>query len=169
MKKTILIIFFILNSFISCSEKTIEEQIFEIKKTDIMFGGMIVSASSIQLEDKNGKTYFRKKGGIGGINIENPQIDKLRGADDMVTDNTNAILVLSYPLKKTIGYRIQNDNGFNRKNIVLELSKAYSEIYSEKDKFGICCDKISDLELSTILVFEVNGEIYIESKVESKK
>ena len=156
-------------SFISCSKRTILEQIFEIKKTDFMFGGMVVSANPFQLEDKNGETYFRKKGGIGGINLENPQLDKLRGADEMVTDSTNAVLILSYPLKKTIGYRIQNDNGFNRKKIVLELSKAYSEIYSEKEKYGICCDELSDLELTMIMVFVVNGEIYLESKVESKK
>ncbi|MES2543547.1 MAG: hypothetical protein V4548_01585 [Bacteroidota bacterium] len=145
------------------------EQIFEIKKSDIMFGGMIVSANPFQLEDKNGKTSLREKGGISGINIENPQLDELRGADEMVTDSTNAILILSYPFKKTIGYRIQNDNGFNRENIALELSKAYSEIYSEKEKYVTGYDGLSDLELTMIMVFEVNGEIYLEPKVESKK
>ncbi|WP_299212593.1 hypothetical protein [uncultured Aquimarina sp.] len=72
-------------------------------------------------------------------------------------------------MKKQIGYEIQNNNGFNRKDLVLELSKAYSEIYTEKDEYGICCDDLSDLELTMIAVFEVNGEIYLESKVESKK
>ena len=169
MKNAILITIITLICFISCSKRTILEQLFEIKKTDIMFGGMVVSANPFQLEDKNGKTYFRKTGGVGGINLENPQLDKLRGADEMVTDRTKAVLILSYPLKKTIGYRIENDNGFNRKNIVLELSKVYSEIYSEKEKYEICCDELSDLELKTIMVFEVNGEIYLESIVESKK
>jgi hypothetical protein len=87
----------------------------------------------------------------------------------IITDSSEAVLILSYPLKKIIGYRIQNNNGFNRKNIVTELSKVYSEIYSNKEKFGICCDELSDLELKTIIAFEVNGQIYLESIVESTK
>ena len=160
MKNTILIIIITLISFISCSKKPILDQLFEVKKTDIMFGGMIISASSLQLEDKNG---------ISGINLENPQLDKLRNANEIITDSSEAILILNYSLKKTMGYRIQNDNGFNRKNIALELSKAYSEIYSEKEKYGICCDELSDLELKTIIAFEVNGQIYLESIVEPTK
>ena len=168
MKNTILIIITLI-SFISCSKKPILDQLFEVKKTDIMFGGIIISASSFQLEDKNGKTYFRKKGGISGINLENPQLDKLRNANEIITDSSEAVLILSYPLKKIIGYRIQNDKGFNMKNIVTELSKVYSEIYSNKEKFGICCDELSDLELKTIIAFEVNGQIYLESIVEPTK
>ena len=160
MKNTILIIIITLISFISCSKKPILDQLFEVKKTDIMFGGMIISASSLQLEDKNG---------ISGINLENPQLDKLRNANEIITDSSEAILILNYSLKKTMGYRIQNDKGFNRKNIVTELSKVYSEIYSNKEKFGICCDELSDLELKTIIAFEVNGQIYLESIVESTK
>lgn len=160
MKNTILIIIITLISFISCSKKPILDQLFEVKKTDIMFGGMIISASSLQLEDKNG---------ISGINLENPQLDKLRNANEIITDSSEAVLILSYPLKKIIGYRIQNDKGFNMKNIVTELSKVYSEIYSNKEKFGICCDELSDLELKTIIAFEVNGQIYLESIVESTK
>jgi hypothetical protein len=160
MKNTILIIIITFISFISCSKKPILDQLFEVKKTDIMFGGMIISASSLQLEDKNG---------ISGINLENPQLDKLRNANEIITDSSEAVLILSYPLKKIIGYRIQNDKGFNMKNIVTELSKVYSEIYSNKEKFGICCDELSDLELKTIIAFEVNGQIYLESIVESTK
>ena len=108
MKNTILIIITLI-SFISCSKKPILDQLFEVKKTDIMFGGIIISASSFQLEDKNGKTYFRKKGGISGINLENPQLDKLRNANEIITDSSEAILILNYSLKKTMGYLTQKE------------------------------------------------------------
>ncbi len=124
---------------------------------------------AVQIEGKNGKRYIREKGGVGGINLEKPELDKLYGIDEIVTDSTKAVLIIDYPLKKLVGYRIQNDKGFNRKDLVLELSKAYSEIYLEKEKYGICCNEFSNLELKMIVVFEVNGEIYLESKVESKK
>ena len=168
MRKNSLLIFIIL-TFISCGEKTISDKSFEIEKPDLMYGGMVVSANPFQIEGENGKRYIRKKGGVGGINLAKPEINKLYGADISVTDSTKAILIIDFPLKKQIGYQIQNDDGFNRKDLALELSKAYSEIYAEKDEFGICCDDLSDLELKMIMVYEVNGEIYLESKVESKK
>ena len=170
MTKNILIFTIItIVSFLNCAEKTILERSFEVEKPDLMYGGMIVSANPFQIEGENGKRYIRKKGGVGGINLATPELDKLYGADCMVTDSTKAVLIIGYPLKKIIGYRIQNENGFNRKGLVLELSKAYSELYLKKEQYGICCDVLSDLELKTILVFEVNGEIYLESIVESKK
>lgn len=169
MKNTILITIITLISFISCSKKPILDQLFEVKKTDIMFGGMIISSTSFQLEDKNGTTNFQKKEGISGINLENPQLDKLRNSNEIITDSPEAVLILSYPLKKTFGYRIQNDKGFNLKNIATELNKVYSEIYSNKEKFEIYSDNLSDLELKTIIAFEVNGQIYLESIVESTK
>ena len=134
-----------------------------------MFGGMIVSANPFQIEGKNGKRYIRDKGGVGGINIANPELDKLYCGDCKVTDSINAVLIIDYPLKEIIGYKIQNKNGFSRKDLTIELSKAYSELFNEKDKYEICCDELSDLELNMIMVYEVNGQIYLESKVESKK
>jgi len=168
MKKNSLLIFIIL-SFFSCGEKTISDKSFDIVKPNLMYGGTVVSANPFQIEGENGKRYIRKKGGVGGINLSNPELSKLYGADMSVTDSTKAILLIDFPLKKQIGYQIQNDNGFSRKDLALELSKAYSEIYAEKDEYEICCDELADLELTMIMVFEVNGEIYLESKVESKK
>ncbi|EZH75256.1 hypothetical protein ATO12_00330 [Aquimarina atlantica] len=168
MKKNSLLAFIIL-CIISCGEKKILDKSFEIEKPDLMYGGMIVSTNPFQIERENGERYIRKKGGVGGINLANPELEKLYGADISVTDSTKAILIIDFPLKKQIGYEIQNDNGFNRKDLVIELSKAYSEIYSEKNEYGICCDDLSDLELKMIMVFEVDGKIYLESKVESKK
>ena len=168
MKKNSLLIFIVI-SFISCGEKTLSDKSFDIVKPDLMYGGMIVSANPFQIEGEKGKRYIRKKGGVGGINLANPELDKLYGADMSVTDSTKAILLIDFPLKKQIGYEIQNDKGFSRKDLVLELGKAYSEIYSDKDEYGICCDDLSDLELKMVVVFEVNGKIYLESRVESKK
>lgn len=166
--KNILILITII-SFISCSEKTILERSFQIEKPDLMYGGMIVSTNPFQIEGENGKRYIRDKGGVGGINLSNPELDKLYCADCKVTDSTSAVLIIDYPLNKLIGYKIQNDKGFNKKDLTIELSKAYSEIYSKREKYEICCDKLSDLELTMIIVFEVDGKIYLESKVETKK
>lgn len=72
-------------------------------------------------------------------------------------------------MDRIIGYEIKNENGFKKKDLVLELSQAYSVIYADKEKYGICCENFSDLELNNIVVFEVGNQIYLESKVESKK
>ncbi len=130
---------------------------------------MIVSANPFQIKDKKGKRYIREKGGTGGINLAKPELNKLYCSDCNVTDSTKAILIIKYPLKKTIGYRIYSENGFNKEKLVIELSKAYSEIFMNKKKYGICCDELADLELTSILVFKVGQEIYLETKVDSKK
>ena len=134
-----------------------------------MFGGMILSANPFQIEGENGKRYIRDKGGVGGINLSDPELEKLYCGDCKVIDSTNAILIIDYPLKKPIGYKIQNDQGFSRAYLTVELSKAYSELYLKKEQYEICCDELSDLELTMIMVYKVNGEIYLESKVESYK
>lgn len=168
-KNNIIILIITFYITISCSKKALVIEYFEVKKTDIMYGGMIVSVNPFQIEDENGKTYIRKRGGVGGINLKKPELDRLYDSDEKVTDSSNAILIIDYPLKKLIGYRIHNDKGFSKKDLVVLLSKKYSKIYSEKEKFEICCDEFSDLELQMIMVYKVNGEIYLESKVESKK
>lgn len=169
MKKSSLIIFSVVFCLISCGTKPLSEKFVEIEKTDLMYGGMIKSANPFQIEGDNGKRYIREKGGVGGINLKTPELEKLYGADQMVTDSTKAKLVIDFPLDKIIGYEIENENGFKRRDLVLELSKAYSAIYADKEKYGICCDELADLELKMVVVYEVNGGIYLESKVESKK
>ncbi|WP_095069051.1 hypothetical protein [Tenacibaculum jejuense] len=169
MKKTCLLILFITSLVVSCAKKTISERFFDVEKPDLMFGGMIKSANPFQIEGENGKRYIREKGGVGGINIKIPELEKLYGANQIVTDSTKAILIIDFPLNKIIGYEIENKNGFNKKDLTIELSKVYSEIYTQKHKYGICCDNLEDLELTNILVFEVGKQIYLETKVESKK
>ncbi|WP_350290738.1 hypothetical protein [uncultured Croceitalea sp.] len=169
MKKSSLITFIVVFSLVSCGIKPITERFVEIEKTDLMYGGMIKSANPFQIEGDNGKRYIREKGGVGGINLKTPELDKLYGAEQVVTDSTKALLIIEFPLDKIIGYEIENENGFKRKDLVLELSKAYSAIYKNKEKYRICCDEFADLELNMVIVYEVNGGIYLESKVESKK
>tara|TARA_B110000503_G_C6980240_1_gene342897 strand:+ start:57 stop:566 length:510 start_codon:yes stop_codon:yes gene_type:complete len=169
MKNTSLLILLIVLSLLSCGKKTISDKSFDIAKPDLMYGGMVVSANPFQIEGENGKRYIREKGGVGGINLANPELDKLYCADCNVTDSTKVTLIIDYPLKKLIGYEIQNEKGFSKKDLVIELSKAYSEIYLEKDEYGICCDELADLELKMVMVYAVNGGIYLESIVESKK
>ena len=168
MRRSSLLILLIALSVVSCAEKTISERLFDVEKPDLMFGGMIKSANPFQIEGDNGKRYIREKGGVGGINLKTPELEKLYGAEKIVTDSTKVILIIDFPLNKIIGYEIENKNGFTKKDLTIQLSKAYSEIYAEKDKYGICCENLSDLELKNIVVFEVGKHIYLESKVESK-
>lgn len=130
---------------------------------------MIKSANPFQIKGENGKRYIREKGGVGGINLKNPELDKLNGAEQTVTDSAKALLIIEFPLDRIIGYEIENENGFKKKDLVIELNKAYSAIYADKEKYGICCENFSDLELTNIVVFEVGERIYLESKVSSKK
>ncbi|MAL61283.1 MAG: hypothetical protein CMC14_14685 [Flavobacteriaceae bacterium] len=169
MKKSSLITFIVVFSIISCGIKPISERFLEIEKTDLMFGGMIKSANPFQIKGENGKRYIREKGGVGGINLKNPELDKLNGAEQTVTDSAKALLIIEFPLDRIIGYEIENENGFKKKDLVIELNKAYSAIYADKEKYGICCENFSDLELTNIVVFEVGERIYLESKVSSKK
>jgi hypothetical protein len=169
MKKSSLITFIVIFSLISCGIKPISERFIEVEKTDLMFGGMIKSANPFQIEGDNEKRYIREKGGVGGINLKAPELEKLYGAKQVVTDSTKALLIIEFPLDRIIGYEIENENGFTKKDLVLELSKAYSAIYDDKEKYGICCENFEDLELTNIVVFEVGKEIFLESKVSSKK
>lgn len=169
MKKKNLLILLIVFSFISCAKKKILDDSFKIIKPDIAYGGTIVSVTPFQIEGENGKRYIREKGGVGGINLANPELNKLCCSDNLVTESTSAVLLIDFPLKKQIGYKIYNENGFSKKDLVIELSKAYSEIYSQKEKYDVYPNELSDLELKMILVFKVGEEIYLETKVESKK
>ncbi len=169
MKKSSILIFIIVFFVIGCGIKPISERFYEIEKTDLMFGGMIRSTNPFQIEGDNGKRYIREKGGVGGINLKKPELERLYGAEQIVTDSTKVLLIIDFPLDRIIGYEIENKNGFNKKDLVIELSQAYSAIYANKEKYGICCENFHDLELKNILVFEVGNQIYLESKVESKK
>lgn len=169
MKKINLLFLVIVFFTISCGIKPSSEKFLEIEKTDLMYGGMIRSANPFQIEGENGKRYIREKGGVGGINLKKPELDKLYGAEQTVTDSTKALLIIEFPLDRIIGFKIKNNDGFKKKDLVIELNRAYSELYAEKDKYGLCCENFADLELTNILVFEVGKEIYLESKVSSKK
>ena len=43
-----------------------------------MYGGMIVSANPFQIEGNNGKAYIRERGGVGGINLKNPEVELIK-------------------------------------------------------------------------------------------
>ncbi|MGG6231125.1 hypothetical protein [Tenacibaculum sp. SDUM215027] len=169
MKKSSLIIFILVFCLISCGIKPMSERFVEIEKTDLMYGGMIKSANPFQIKGDNGKRYIREKGGVGGIIMKTPELEKLYGSEQVVTDSTKALLIMDFPLDRIIGCEIENENGFKKKDLVLELSKAYTAIYADKEKYGIYCENLSDLELTNIVVFEVGEQIYLESKVSSKK
>ncbi len=95
MRNISIFILLVVISFISCGEKTILERSFIVEKPDLMFGGMIVSATPFQIEGKNGKRYIRDKGGIGGINLANPELDKLFCGDKKQQPvNANDILYI---------------------------------------------------------------------------
>jgi hypothetical protein len=169
MKNNGLLILIIVTIVFSCSKKDISSKSFQIDRSEIIYGGgNIISANPFHIQRKNGELYIREEGGVGGINLKNPEFDRLYDANIKVTESTKAILIIDYPLEKSIAYEVYNEKGFGKKELVCELNKVYSELYSEKEKYKISCEDYSDLELTMITVFEKAGKIYLDTKVESK-
>ena len=77
MKKTKLLILFIALNIVSCVEKNVSDKLFLIHANDEIIKGKLKSVTPFQIEGENGKRYIRKKGGVGGINLFNPELDKL--------------------------------------------------------------------------------------------
>ena len=115
------------------------------------------------------------EGIVPWVSIEDPSpdIDNLLNGDQIVTDQTNAILVIDYPVSEPIEIDIHTENpdGFTLQEIVVITSREYNRIYQEdfetaeqeanksndttlmdgirtKGKYGIWGHGISELDLS---------------------
>ncbi|UKN02733.1 hypothetical protein K6119_04290 [Paracrocinitomix mangrovi] len=132
---------------------------------------------------------------IPWVNIENPMedIDMLMNKDQIVLSETQAILVIDYPVGEPIEIDIQttNSGGFTLEEIVLITSREYIRVYQEdfetariemlnskdttlmdgiktKGKYGIWGHGISELDLSSIETrMDSEGKVFIYLNVVS--
>ena len=198
--KTILIIFLTFISLISCKHLPLfkskenydavltkkESEAVNKKQnnlgtllTTIEFG---VKASEEELEDF-------EDGIIPWISIENPEseIDRLIDSDEIVIPYSEITIIIDYPLNKPTSFVLTNSkNGFTKKELILEISKKYHDIYTVEEttatiktippderkgimnrnetngNYGIWGHDIGDLDLSSIEVFKSeSGKIQI--------
>jgi hypothetical protein len=157
-------------------------------------GKLIVSANiGVKANQEELKDF--EDGIIPWISIENPEkeIDRLIDADKIVIQNAEAILNIDYPLNNPASFILKSEgSGFTTKQLVLEVSKKYHEVYNEEEKsaktktipitkreglinrnetdgkYGIWGHDMGDLDLSAIEVYKTkDGKIQIILVIES--
>jgi hypothetical protein len=157
-------------------------------------GELIVSANiGVKANQEELKDF--EDGIIPWISIENPEkeIDRLIDADKIVIQNAEAILNIDYPLNNPASFILKSEgSGFTTKQLVLEVSKKYHEVYNEEEKsaktktipvtkreglinrnetdgkYGIWGHDMGDLDLSSIEVYKTkDGKIQIVLGIES--
>ncbi len=203
--KTFIIILLSFISTISCNLKESEQKESYIdvlkKKEKEQLGktndslGTLISTIEFGIKATGEDLKDFEDGVIPWISIEKPEseIDKLIDGDEIVIPYSEINLIIDYPLNKPASSVLKNStNGFTKKELILEISKKYHEIYNEEEntskiktvplnqrkgiinrnetdgKYGIWGHDIGDLDLSTIEVYKSeNGKIQIMLIVES--
>jgi hypothetical protein len=190
--------------FTSCNQKASEDntklEIEALKQKDVDSNTQINQSDlittiefGVKAEPEDAKDF--EDGIIPWINIEKPenQINRLIDADKVVITDSEVTLVIDYPLNKPTEFILKNSGkGFTKKQLVLEISKKYHEIYEAEEssaktktipaekreglinrnetngKYGICCHDIGDLDLSSAQVYKTeDGKIKIVLEIES--
>lgn len=153
--------------------------------------------STIQIGVKANKEQLQdfENGIVPWISIENPEaeISQLIEAESIIVPDSEITLLIDYPLNKPAEFVLKSSGkGFTKKQLILEISKKYHEIYKEEEstavtktlpmekrgnlinrnetdgKYGVWRHDIGDLDLSTIDVYKSeNGKITISLGVES--
>lgn len=153
--------------------------------------------STIQIGVKANKEQLQdfENGIVPWISIENPEaeISQLIEAESIIVPDSEITLLIDYPLNKPAEFVLKSSGkGFTKKQLILEISKKYHEIYKEEEstavtktlpmekrgnlinrnetdgKYGVWGHDIGDLDLSTIDVYKSeNGKITISLGVES--
>ncbi|WP_310555646.1 hypothetical protein [Flavobacterium sp.] len=167
----------------------------ESQNETINYLGELITTIEIGVKAEKEQLKDFSDGIIPWISIENPEneIDKLIDADKIVIENTEITLNIDYPLNKPAKLVLKSSaKGFTKKQLVLEISKKYNEIYNEEEKtaktktipidkreglinrnetdgkYGIWGHDIGDLDLSSIEVYRTKeGKIEIILGIES--
>lgn len=128
------------------------------------------------------------------ITLEHPQqeINRLVKPNEMVLACDSATLIIDYPVRAPASFVIKQKNkNYTRKELVLEVSRIYHELYDEEEKtasvktlpmkdrksmnrnetngkYGIWGHDLADLVLTSIKVYQKsNGQIYLTLEIES--
>lgn len=153
--------------------------------TTIEFG---IKANQDELKDF-------EDGIVPWISIESPEseIDRLIDANTIVIPYSEVTLVIDYPLNNPASFVLKStEKGFTKKQLILDISKKYHEIYKTEEKtaktktvplekreglinrnetdgtYGVWGHDIGDLDLSSIEVYQsANEQITILLGIES--
>lgn len=198
--KIILIIFLTFISLISCKQLSLfkskenydavltKKEAVTVNKKQNNLGTLIATIDfEVQATEEESKDF--EDGIIPWISIENPEneIDKLINSDKIVIPYSEITVIIDYPLNKPTSFVLTNSkNGFTKKDLILEISKKYHEIFTIEETtattktippderkgimnrnetngiYGIWGHDIGDLDLGSIEVYKSqSGKIQI--------
>ncbi|MBD3584054.1 hypothetical protein [Flavobacterium selenitireducens] len=159
--------------------KVLNQKESESQKSSDETPGKLISTIDFEVKAKQEDLKIFEDGKIPWISIENPEseIGDLFNADEIVIKEPSIEINIDYPLNKPFKFKLQNPNGFTRRQLALEISKKYKEMYAEEEstaktktipmnerkgiinrnetdgKFGIWGHDIQDLDLGSIEVY----------------
>ncbi len=163
-------------------------------KLNIDSPGQFISEINCELIALKEDADFYTDGIEPGISIEETKkdISRLIQPNEKVLFFESAILIIDYPLKDYATFKIKGTkNGFSRKELLLEISKIYHQLYTDEEntatvktlpmrdrnimnrnktngKYGIWGHDLADLILNSIKVFKNSkGQIYLTLDIDS--
>jgi hypothetical protein len=206
MKTKILLLFLLTTlsgcNFMNSSDKVADKNLQNIKAKESETinksnedSGELIASFEIGIKANQEEAKDFEDGIVPWISIENPEkdINRLIDPEKMVVETNEVTLVIDYPLNKPANFILKSSQkGFTAKQLVLEISKKYSEIYAEEEKsaktktvpvdkreglinrnetdgkYGVWGHDIGDLDLSSIEVYKTkDGKIQIVLGIES--
>ncbi len=189
-------------NFFNSSEKGINEKVtdLDLKESEKINKSNenpdeLIATFDIRVKASQEESSDFEDGIIPWISIENPakDIDRLIDAEKMIVETNEIILNIDYPLNKPANFILKSSSkGFTKKQLILEISKKYIEIYNEEEKsaktktipvnkrkglinrnqtdgkYEVWGHDIGDLDLSSIEVYKSKeGKIQIVLGIES--
>jgi hypothetical protein len=152
----------------------------------------LLSTISFNVKTDNAIDY--PEGFIPYIKLEHPQqyIKQLINQDEIVVKEDAITLIIDYPLTNEYRQKLYSRDGFTRRELIMEISKAYYKLFDEEEatatvktipvekrttvynrnqtngKYGIWGHDIADLVLADIMVYRaLEGEILLSLNIES--
>lgn len=157
--------------------------------------GELIATIEFQIKANAEELKDFEDGIIPWVSIEKPQdkISRLIEADKIVVPYSEITLIIDYPLNKPAEFLLKSsEKGFTKKQLAIEISKKYHEIYKAEEhsaktktipvekreglinrnetdgKYGIWGHDIGDLDLSSVQVYKTkNGKVTILLGIES--
>ena len=139
--------------------------------------GLLISTIEFEKQANQEEKATFEDGIVPWVSINNPELDILVNADEIVLPFKTATIIIRYPLNNPVRFELRpSEKGFTRKQLIQEISRKYHEIYTEEEKPGnktngkydIWGHDLSDLDLSTIDVHKrKDGKVFLILGIES--
>lgn len=171
----------------------VEQAVLQSNMDDTL--GPVVSTIEFKLKAKKEDLKIFEDGFIPWVSLDHPEkdISSLINPDETVLPYSTVTLLIDYPLNIPATFELStSEKGFSRKQLILEISKRYHEVYKEEEasatekttpldkrkglinrnetngKYGVWGHDLSDLDLSSIEVHKnAAGKITLILDVES--